>query len=269
METIISGTRVVFQWEGITFEKSQGSFYTVSDGSTSDNYLATKIGSYIHENTTYDIEWLAFAVKGTGETFSTRPSFVPETAYSITYDNNNDDIPDETWFSLYGVDMRSVEYNNHTFWFIQRDLYVEKTYNTEGTLSMEAEVYAQSGIHSYLANEYLTDINFTNNALYKNNAITKRAVTDEDQTPFSASTLWLLSLNEVYLLIGSTDHSDPKEPFKVPAMFLNTYGWWFRSLARMGQIYYASPTSAMISQVNDPYWPALAVRPAFEITINE
>ena len=267
MDSITNGTRVAFQWQGIIFEEAQGSeyFYTISDGTAYNNYLATKIGTY---NETA-IEWVAFAVKGTGTNCATKPTFLEnETVYSLAFDDDGDDISEATWYSLSGVDMNGKDYANHTFWFIQRDVTMEY-----------AGEYSQ--LNSYLNSTYISDIGFEECEQLQKNTLLKRErlgefVADSYRTdkPFSKCSLWLMGLRECCVLIGreinfGQDYS---------GLCIVSQDWWLSTYYDNSHEGHIEPNMGYCSMPSVAYSVILPentidnsvyIRPAFMLKINE
>ena len=174
--------------------------------------------------------WYAFAVKGEGDAY-TRPSFVPSSNVSITTGTG------EKWYSLYNVDMSTVNYKGYTYWFIKQYV-VAGGYKLNDSSSSDQggilfnpssgenlnNTYAQVGnnkkstIYTYLESEYETKTGVTAeepsgielrvvNEKYKVNKNYVNTTTEGDKYYLACqftSKYWLLNHEELGLLCNQT-----------------------------------------------------------------
>jgi len=176
--------------------------------------LTTKMGHGTEAEGAADvaIEWVAFAVKGEGDTYE-KPSFVTSTLDAHTPSGTT-----EKWYSLKGADMTNVDYKGYTFWFVQKYVTAGGYNNIEGHVFNESgngSNYTGSAIETYILGDYLKDTGILDNEgnvsdeLY--DSITKRSVTETYDVSGTSQTLtmtnaglWLLSIEELSLLEGKT-----------------------------------------------------------------
>ena len=175
--------------------------------------LTTKMGHGTEAEGAADvaIEWVAFAVKGEGDTYE-KPSFVTSTLDAHTPSGTT-----EKWYSLKGADMTNVDYKGYTFWFIQKYVTAGGYGSISGRLFNESgNNYTGSAIETYILGDYLKDTGIldsegnVSDELY--DSITKRSVTETYQN-YMGSTLtvtltdarlWLISRQEMFLLYDNS-----------------------------------------------------------------
>ena len=188
--------------------------------------------------------WYAFAVKGEGDAY-TRPSFVPTDNISITTGTG------EKWYSLFNVDMSTVDYKNHTYWFIQQYVVAGGYKINDGSNAFYPDgilfnpdsgenynnTYAQidftndsnskkSNIYTFLENDYATKTGVT---AEEQKGIETRVVNEEYTVSFTdynvvgdklacqfSSKFWLINHAELGLLCN--------QPISVPGYTYKAYG---------------------------------------------
>ena len=219
------------------------------------NRLCTQLGHGTKEDLNgaefEQLQWYAFAVKGTGTNNADKPSFVPAENKSITPQNSS-----EVWYSLYKVDMTNVDYKGYTFWFIQQYTvgggYVKdysgsgKKFNADPdhtTANTYANETYQSDIYKYL-NDNSENSCDTRNSTYQldtgigkdlyytltlSQDTNKRAVSETDTTKKNStsitvnnnftSTFWLLNYTELGLAynqsLGQSDSGKIVKSFSI------------------------------------------------------
>ncbi len=313
----------------IGFEKHDKTFYIASvtekmyvDSAWTDvttNKLCTTMGHSIIGSTETEagtdgltetpIQWYAFAVRGdktSDNKYNTKPTDIfntnsttitsPITTIS-TYTNGEGVSIEETWYSLYGVDMSKVSYTGKTFWFIQQYIVAGGYYNGEGSYVDGIEfdsrdcIYAQDSKKS----EIYTFINGTDETSYVGKTgissddtyadISARTVDESYSVYFSneyvtdsklackfTSKFWLLNKTELGLLTNRSAVSNyVTKTYGINAQNGNSnnkYGgsWWLRApYASYGTDVHVVSYSGVFN--NDFTTADDGVRAAFQITL--
>ncbi|MBQ7884616.1 MAG: hypothetical protein IJ318_00765 [Clostridia bacterium] len=270
-----SADNVSIDMEFNKFVEEEFPFYVISEANTDEKfnyygYLATTMGHAVEEcdRTTSDLEWIAFAVRGTGteETgFTTKPDFIStheaenledgEQVYSLSITGAT---PAETWYSLNGVDMTNVDYSGYTFWFIQRyttigyysfnDDWTEYAEGTPFNHSADLMNNYQGSDMQQLLSETSMYISMTGIAdSYVYDRAKARTVNETDaglsygsgsQVTTFTSKLWLLNQKELGLLNGDetiydNTYSEPVKAYGIGNATGDADGngafWWLRS----------------------------------------
>ena len=269
-------------------------FYIIDDDSAYDGYLATKMGHAFSGNqTTEDLEWVAFAVQGDEKNNYIQPSFVAASAVESKKVSARNSC--EYWYSLQGSSISLNNYKGHTYWFVQR--YVSGGYyfgddmsseTAGGSVAFGNTIYSNSTAKAYLDNTYITTsiTAIADSDLYA--SITNRSVTetytgldygDGDAEPYDdiytgsvtltfSGKLWLLSALETELMPADIRLAYGLGNKKGTYIDSENNGaeWWLRSPwyyndANHENVNYAGYYDA------DFVEDSLGIRPAFQIAL--